>query len=299
MIRAWWEIAVTSDAILEEIICWRLDTFGCSGTAVEMKNNFCLIKAYIPQIKVQALDLANLSDEFEQDSKLYGCDLPTLSYRLVDEEDWANSWKQYWNPTPIGNNFIVYPAWLTPPENSKKNILRLDPASAFGTGTHQTTQLCLESLEILLKSSTKDLVIADIGCGSGILSIGSLLLGAKKVYAVDTDILAVQATVSNCNLNQIDPSSLVVNQGSAENLIGLAGVEFDGIVCNILAEVIIKIMPEITQLGINTTWLILSGLLESQADQVSQCALDQGWVVKEKRVKSPWCSLSLYRNLVV
>ena len=293
----WWEIAVNCNTQLEETVYWRLDNFGCSGTAVEIKDGLCIIKAYIAQIKVESDAIVALADLLKQDAiSLNLSNQLKVSWSTVEEQDWANSWKQYWHPTPIGLELIVYPAWLTPPQDTKEIILRLDPGSAFGTGTHPTTQLCLESLTTLLLDHPETMVIADIGCGSGILSIGSLLLGAGKVYAVDTDILAVNATKSNAELNLIAPDSLHVDLGSAADLVKMLPQGVDGIVCNILAEVLIDLMGELFQLSKPKSWAVLSGLLINQAEQVSQSAKENGYLVTAIAQKEPWCCLELYRE---
>jgi len=292
----WWEIAVNCNTQLEETVYWRLDNFGCSGTAVEIKDGLCIIKAYIAQIKVESDAIVALADLLKQDAiSLNLSNQLKVSWSTVEEQDWANSWKQYWHPTPIGLELIVYPAWLTPPQDTKEIILRLDPGSAFGTGTHPTTQLCLESLTTLLLDHPETMVIADIGCGSGILSIGSLLLGAGKVYAVDTDILAINATKSNAELNLIAPDSLHVDLGSAADLVKMLPQGVDGIVCNILAEVLIDLMGELFQLSKPKSWAVLSGLLINQAEQVSQSAKENGYLVTAIAQKEPWCCLELYR----
>jgi len=292
----WWEIVLDCNTQLEETVYWRLDNFGCSGTAVEIRDGLCIIKAYIAQIKVESDAIVALADLLKQDAiSLNLSNQLKVSWSTVEEQDWANSWKQYWHPTPIGLELIVYPAWLTPPQNTKEIILRLDPGSAFGTGTHPTTQLCLESLTTLLLDHPETMVIADIGCGSGILSIGSLLLGAGKVYAVDTDILAVNATKSNAELNLIAPDSLHVDLGSAADLVKMLPQGVDGIVCNILAEVLIDLMGELFQLSKPKSWAVLSGLLINQAEQVSQSAKENGYLVTAIAQKEPWCCLELYR----
>ncbi len=292
----WWEIVVNCNPQLEETVYWRLDNFGCSGTAVEIKDGLCIIKAYIAQIKVESDAIVALADLLKQDAVSLNLDNQLeVSWSTVEEQDWANSWKQYWHPTPIGLELIVYPAWLTPSQDTNEIILRLDPGSAFGTGTHPTTQLCLESLTALLLDHPENMVIADIGCGSGILSIGSLLLGAGKVYAVDTDILAVNATKSNAELNLIAPDSLYVAQGSAADLVKMLPQGVDGIVCNILAEVLIDLMAELSQLSKPKSWAVLSGLLINQAEQVSQSAKENGYLVTAIAQKEPWCCLELYR----
>jgi ribosomal protein L11 methyltransferase len=295
MASSWWEIKILCHPNLEESIFWRLDKFGCSGTATEPKGQSLLIKAYTPQIKIQLLDLAALALWLHQDSLLAGLPQPLMRWKLIDEEDWSSSWKQYWQPTEVGDRFLIYPAWLTPPEDSERLILRLDPGVAFGTGTHQTTQLCLESLEMRLSISASDIVLADVGCGSGILSIGAVLLGATKVYAVDTDLLAVESARSNRHLNQIHPDNLTINQGSVAELLELLPEGVDGIVCNILADVIMYLMPQLSQLIKPNGWAILSGILLDQTQAIADTLEQNGWVVAALWKRQEWCCFQIRR----
>lgn len=298
MANSWWEIRVLCDSDLEESVFWRLDKFGCSGTATESKGKSFLIRAYIPQIKAQLLDLAALSLWLRQDALILGLPQPITRWHLIDEEDWASSWKQYWHPTEIGDRFLVYPAWLTPPSDSNRLILRLDPGAAFGTGTHPTTQLCLESLEMRLdpEVNNKQPLIADIGCGSGILSIGAILLGSPKVYAVDIDPLAVKAARSNRHLNHINPADLVINKGSVQELLDLIPDGVDGLLCNILAEVIIDLIPQLTQLAKSDSWAILSGILLEQAKPIADTLEQNGWLVAALWKRQDWCCFNIRRN---
>ena len=295
MASSWWEIKILCHPNLEESIFWRLDKFGCSGTATEPKGQSLLIKAYTPQIKIQLLDLAALALWLHQDSLLAGLPQPLMRWKLIDEEDWSSSWKQYWQPTEVGDRFLIYPAWLTPPEDSERLILRLDPGVAFGTGTHQTTQLCLESLEMRLSISASDIVLADVGCGSGILSIGAVLLGATKVYAVDTDLLAVESARSNRHLNQIHPDNLTINQGSVAELLELLPEGVDGTVCNILADVIMDLMPQLSQLIKPNGWAILSGILLDQTQAIADTLEQNGWVVAALWKRQEWCCFQIRR----
>ncbi len=308
MSNRWWEIVVKCEPVLEESVFWRLEKFGCSGTATEVKvldqeqnpesevqDKQILIKTYIPEIDTQLLDLAALSLWLEQDAKLLEVSVPEAQWQLIDEEDWASSWKDYWKPMEIGDRFLIYPAWETPTEKSDKLLLRLDPGAAFGTGTHPTTQLCLESLEMRLSENAENQTLADIGCGSGILSLGSVLLGAKKVYAVDTDALATKTCRSNCQLNQVNRDSIVVRDGSIEKLIE-EKVTFDGIICNILADIIVELIPEFNQITHPKSWAILSGILLTQADQIADVVEHQGWTVAALWKRKDWCCFNIRRS---
>lgn len=296
MSNSWWEIQVTCDPSLEESVFWRLSQFGCSGTATEINNNHTIVRAYIPQIQRQILDIAALSLWFRQDALLSNVEEPLTNWKLIDEEDWSSTWKQYWEPTEIGDRILIQPAWLTPPEDTERLIVKLDPGAAFGTGTHTTTQLCIESLEMRLSVPQNSRIIADIGCGSGILSIAALLLGADKVYAVDVDPLAVDSARSNRHLNRIQSESLVINQGSIEQLLELVPEGVDGIACNILAEVIIELIPEMSALAKPKSWAILSGILMEQAESVSAVLEANGWSVAALWKRKEWCCFNIRRT---
>ncbi len=306
MANTWWELNILSEPDLEDTIFWRLEKFGCRGTAVEIKSNVSFVKAYLPSFKTQLLDLAALTLWLRQDAMCVGLPSPIVSWGLIDEEDWSSSWKQHWQPEEIGDRFLINPAWLPLPESLDRLVIRLDPGVAFGTGNHATTQLCLESLEMrfgevpqsFLDSPEKGeaLIIADIGCGSGILGVGAILLGAGKVYAVDNDPLAVRSTFSNRALNDIRPESLIPIEGSVDMIQKTINQPVDGIVCNILADVIIELLPEMTAITKPTTWGIFSGILLEQSKAVADALEQNGWIVATLWKKKEWCCLNARRS---
>ena len=298
MANSWWEIQVACEPIAEDMVHWRLEDFGCRGSSSQVKGYGCLVSAYLPQIKAQQLDLAALALKLKQDALCAEIALPTVQWQLIDEEDWSSSWKEHWHPQEIGERFLINPAWLPPPEASNRLIIKLDPGVAFGTGAHATTQLCLESLEMRISEPsdiTSDITVVDIGCGSGILSVGALLLGAKRAYAVDIDPLAVKATMENREMNQIAPERLTAAEGSIEQLKDLIESPVDGILCNILAEVIIDLIPSMSDLVKPTAWGILSGILLEQVKPIADTLEQHGWTVATLWRRQDWCCLNIRR----
>jgi ribosomal protein L11 methyltransferase len=292
MSNSWWEIKIECVADLEESVFWRLSEFGCKGMSTQQRGNEILIAAYISQAQVKLLEVSDLSLQFEEDARGIGCVLPVTKCSLIDEEDWSSSWKQHWQPQPIGDRLLINPAWIEPPTDSDRIILTLDPGVAFGTGTHATTQLCLEALEMRLQPGS-NLTIADIGCGSGILSTAALLLGAHQVYAVDNDPLAVKATGENRALNLIQAEKLIVDLGSIDRLQAMIPEPVDGFVCNILADVIMELAPSMAALVKPKGWAILSGILSSQAADVSTVMEKQGWIVGTVWNRQEWSCINL------
>lgn len=239
-----------------------------------------------------------MTDQVVADATVFELPPPTVRWQLIDEEDWSQNWKQHWQPTPLGDRLLILPAWLDPPADNSRLILRLDPDTAFGTGAHPTTQLCLEGLETeMLAHPERNRVLADVGCGSGILAIAALLLGAEQVYAVDTDPLAVSATRSNARLNALNLDQLWVAQTSVDFLVEWhrQGVQFDGFLCNILAHIIQVLLPSLSEIAAPQTWGILSGILVSQAAMVSESVQEYGWQVERQVDQEGWCRLHILK----
>jgi ribosomal protein L11 methyltransferase len=299
--NSWWEIQIRVEPLAEDLFFWRLEDFGCKGMSSEQKGNVCLIQAYLPQFKAQQLDLAALALRLKQDSLCAEFSAPIVQWRLIDEEDWSSSWKQHWHPQEIGDRFLINPAWIPPPEQRDSTIeprliITLDPGVAFGTGAHATTQLCLESLEMRFSVPQPEALIADIGCGSGILAVGALLLGAKQVYAVDTDPLAVKATLENREVNGIENDRLFATEGSLAKMIEILPSPVDGFVCNILAEVILDLIPDLDKISKPSTWGVLSGILLDQVKPIADTLEQNGWVVATLWRKQDWVCLNIRRS---
>jgi ribosomal protein L11 methyltransferase len=295
LVNSWWEIQVLCEPTLEDTVFWRFDTFGSYGVSSQRKGQTCRVQTYFPQHRFELLDLAAIALLLKQDALCSDLSAPRVTWRLIEEEDWSKSWKAHWHPQEIGDRFLINPAWLPPPEHSDRLVLNLDPGIAFGTGAHATTQLCLESLEMRLGSNAAEMVVADIGCGSGILSIGALLLGAQRAYAVDTDDMAISSTYLNQAINHLPDARLQVYLGSLDTLIEHLDGPVDGILCNILAEVILDLIPDLDRIVKPTTWGIFSGILLEQSKLVADTLEQNGWVVATLWRRQEWCCLNVRR----
>lgn len=298
----WWRLELASLPELEESLLWKLAELGIPRVAVqhrpETPSQRQLI-AWLPAIdwpeperQQLALALAPLAEPF-------GLALPPLQWSRQADEDWSLSWKQHWQADPVGKGLLILPAWLPcPPEHAERRLIAMDPGSAFGTGSHPTTRLCLEALELLAARTPEGLAglrVADLGCGSGVLGLAALRLGAASVAAADTDSLAVRATTDNAALNGLTPQ-VRVQLGSVEALAELLEAQpADLLLCNILAPVIQALCPAFnTVLAANGVGL-LSGLLVDQAPALQLALRDEGWQAELTAEQSQWGLMTIRR----
>lgn len=201
-------------------------------------------------------------------SQTFGSELPPLQFETLEDQDWERRWLDDFKPMRFGQKLWICPSWHKAPEPDAINIL-LDPGLAFGTGTHQTTALCLEWLE---QADLKDKTVIDYGCGSGILAIAALLLGAKSAICVDNDPQALVATLSNAEQNGISSEQLsaCLPQQLNNILREQASAAFDLVIANILAGPLVELAPELIKLANTNGEIVLSGILDLQADAVME-----------------------------
>ncbi|PID05757.1 MULTISPECIES: 50S ribosomal protein L11 methyltransferase [unclassified Sporosarcina] len=245
-----------------------------------------IIKAYLPVNSFINETVENLELEIEglrQFSLNPG--RFTIGITEVDEEDWANSWKQYFHPVKISKRFTIVPTWeeYTPVE-SDELIIELDPGMAFGTGTHPTTVLCLQALEKYLEPGQ---TIVDVGTGSGVLAIGAALLGAKHITALDLDEVAVRAAQENVTYNHAD-DRITVLKG---NLLDSIEEPPDMIIANILAEVIMSFSKDAYQLVKPGGLFITSGIIGAKRDEVRNDLTAQGFEIVETVLMEDWVAI--------
>lgn len=260
-----------------------------------MKDCETCVTVYLPDNSQGADMLAAIRSEMaalkERDANnAFG----RLSVELssVREEDWANNWKQYFKPLTVGEKLVIKPSWEEYPNPGGKTILEIDPASSFGTGQHHTTRLCLELLEKHISGGEK---ILDIGCGSGILSIAAILLGAGQAAAVDIDQNSVKTAAENAEKNHISGNSyktffgnIVTDRALCERI----GGGFDIITANIVADVLIAMSPIFENFIKKGSILIVSGIITERCDEVIEAIKEHGFTHTGTREKDGWAAAS-------
>lgn len=228
----------------------------------------------------------------EQEKEL---DLGSLEMTMknVQEEDWANNWKKYFKPFPVGEKIMIKPSWEELTEATDKVVLKIDPGHIFGTGTHETTQLCMELIETYLK---KDDVVLDIGCGSGILSIASLLLEAKEADAVDIDPNAMEIAYENSDRNDIPREKYHVCAGNILEDETLhqkySGKKYDMVEANIVADVIIALTKKVPDYIKDGGIFLCSGIIIERKEDVLSALTAGGYSVLEVKEKKGWVAIA-------
>ena len=197
-------------------------------------------------------------------------------------EDWQNNWKQYFHPTPIGKKLLIRPVWEDNYDAGDRKVLDIEPGLAFGSGSHPTTQLCLETLENYI---TPDSTVLDIGCGSGILSIAALLLGARSAFGVDIDSLAVKTAKANALQNGFGDDKFTVVQG---NLSDKVNGKFNVVVANIVADIIMEFNKTVGDFLTDDGVYITGGIIESREDEVLFSFAQNGFEVTDRFENNGW-----------
>lgn len=209
--------------------------------------------------------------------------------REIEGDDWIEIWRKHFRPLHIGSKIVVVPEWIAYDKRDGEEIVKLDSNMAFGTGEHETTSMCLELLQEYL---TQQSVCIDVGCGSGILGISAVKLGAKFAYLTDIDFVAVESAKHNCILNGV--ASKVTVEHS--NLLDDSSVIGDVVLANITADVLANLAPSIPRNLKKGGTLILSGIIQSKLNSVLQAYTEQGLTLEKQKQKGEWYALA-FKNL--
>lgn len=208
-----------------------------------------------------------------------------LEMKDVDEEDWSNAWKKYYHPVQVGEHLVVCPSWEAYDRKPDEVVLTLNPGMAFGTGTHDTTRLCMELLE---KYITPQDTVLDVGCGSGILAITAALLGANKIIGCDIDEVAVKVAGENAALNGVQ-DRIAFHQG---DLTSQVEGSFQIICANIVADVIIRLSEDAGRYLAKDGIFIISGIIDTREQDVLNALEQNGFQVIERRTSGGWVALA-------
>ncbi len=268
--KGWWRLIAEISKNNEDLVIWKLNQLCIQSYAfnyTEKDQDKSKLIIWLPEFHWEKNDRDELENELNSLFLNNDCDAVFFGWALINEQDWQNSWKKFWNLELIGKNLIVLPSWMDLPTNFNKNVVvKIDPGLAFGTGSHPSTSLCLEMME---KTIIKKSKILDVGCGSGILSVTAKKLGAKEIYVIDNDNMAINATKNNFLLNFGNLNTIKFYEGcflqiKSEKILN----NYDLILCNIIASVIRPFVTHFYEILNVNGCIILSGILFSQKDEI-------------------------------
>lgn len=248
------------------------------GNSVNNKEEFIVLIDSVRQMLDDMRSYCNVGDG-------------TITISKTDDKDWLNNWKEFFKPFKVADDIIIKPTWeKLDSKNDGDIVVEIDPGTAFGTGSHETTRLCIQGLRKYITNDTK---LLDVGCGSGILSIVGILLGAKKAFGTDIDRHALDATFENAAVNKIGKDKFDAATGNIiddKELMDKAGYDYDIVVANILADVIIPLSGVIGKHIKKDGLFISSGIIDMKAEEVKQAILQNGFEIIETNKMGDWVS---------
>jgi ribosomal protein L11 methyltransferase len=299
----WLEVSLTVDGELAESVADVFARFAPNGVMTEQGVKYndaedvgtptgpITVRAYL-EVNDQ---LEEMRQQLEKSLFYLGMikPLPAPVYKQIADQNWMEAWKQYYKPILIGQRVLILPAWMESPDPNRIAI-KIDPGMAFGTGTHPTTQLCLELMEkVFIEDETSKVI--DVGCGSGILSIAAIKLGATKVLGVDIDEESVKNSRENADTNEVG-DELTLGSGSVQEILE-GKFEFKKaplVVANILAPVLIRLFDAgMADLIEGNGTIVLSGILQEQEQNVIEAGQAQGLRMNERIQMGDWVALTM------
>ena len=306
----WLEVSMTVDGELAESVADVFARFAPNGVMTEQGVKYNDAEdAGTPTGPITVRAYLEVNDQLEEtrqklEESLFYLGmirpLPAPAYKQIADQNWMEAWKQYYKPILIGERLLILPAWMESP-NPERIAIKIDPGMAFGTGTHPTTQLCLELMErssdLLGLKDLTGLRVIDVGCGSGILSIAAIKLGAKTVVGVDIDEESVKNSRENADTNGVG-DELILGVGSVSEILEgqFAFKQAPLVVANILAPVIVRLFDAgLADLIAEHGAIVLSGILFEQEQNVIEAGQAQGLRLNERRQIGDWVALTMSR----
>ena len=301
--KTYWEVGIEINPVCADILCDIIQSnFECEGivTAEETYKNLemiatteNLLKAYIV---ADCIDLDEMQTFFHSerqnliDLNIFSEDIGSWNIHVNKQEfvDWSKKWKEHWKPSKISEKIVICPTWEEYTAKDDEIIVNIDPGNAFGTGTHSTTQLCVRACEKYMKPSS---TIADIGCGTGILAICAMKLGAKDADAVDNDPIAVETAMINAKVN----NELTIDFKTATSD-ALSSNKYDFVFANILHNVLAEIMSDLKRIMKIGAKIVLSGILEEKQQVVIDAFEKNNLKLIEKMQQKEWVAFVVERE---
>jgi ribosomal protein L11 methyltransferase len=291
---SWLELSVIADAEAVEAVSEVLQRVASGGVAIEPPfeadreggvevplGRKWLVKAYLSDVNASSAEVRSVEQALWHLNAIWP--VGELSTRAVDEEDWANAWKDHYHPIRIGQNTVICPRWREVASREGDVVIHLDPGMAFGTGLHPTTQLCLEALEEVPLTGKS---VLDLGCGSGVLAISAAMRGAASVRALDVDPVAVRTTRENAEINGVR-SAVTIEQGSLPEP---ESRRYDIVLANIIAQVIIDLAPNLRAAVAPAGTLIASGIIDDKVERTVAALRDVGFTCVARQ-RGDWFAL--------
>ena len=299
-VKSWLEVSLTVDAEIAEAASEVLSRYCENGVVVERGMDYndaedigtpfgpCHVYGYLPMDDEVEEKKAQISQALWHLGFI--SEIPEPEFKVIEDQDWMSSWKKFYRPIPIGKKMLILPAWVEQ-EDPDRIPLRIDPSMAFGTGTHPTTQLCLALAEEYVQPGID---VIDVGCGSGILSIGSILLGAKYALGVDIDPESMKNSMDNARRNNVLDKCEFYQGSVAEILKDETSIKHAPLVlANILAPILLMLFDVgMAELVDPDGILVLSGILEDQEEKVRKMAESKGLTFLKRMQVKDWVAMS-------
>jgi len=304
----WLELTVQAHPEAIESVSELLSRYTSGGVAIEepfelidegqeyrvLTGQPVTVHAYLPIDGKEEEARLHIAEGLWYLSRLGSHFVSELSTRMVNEEDWANAWKDYYHVTHIGQRLVIRPSWRDHTPSPHEVVLTLDPGMAFGTGLHPTTRMCLEQIEQHTQSGMR---VLDVGTGSGILAIAASKLGAAHVYAIDNSSVAVESATTNAAMNDLSDRIQVALGVLDETKAACMAEQYDLVVANIIAHIIGSIAPQLAQVLAPGGTLIVSGIIEARRHDAEDPLIAAGLALVEQVKIDDWLALVFRRTV--